>query len=235
MKPIKNCILLVFLLVSFNSCDDRKDAFGLYGDTEEYKEVFSTFTLTKTSCPEVFSQSLANSFLYSDTTKTGYTVTYKYSIDKDSLCTYNLIYDTDFAEFSISSASNTITYKGIKDGNAPVKIIISDMIGRQKEVLLNMTNKANQKPLPILDITHENLPNEKYRINFDASRSYDMDGYLGGKIERYEFTFEDQETIISYTSYYSVDVSYKGKYKVQIKVVDNDNSISAISKDYLIN
>ncbi|MGD9130749.1 MAG: PKD domain-containing protein [Candidatus Bathyarchaeota archaeon] len=146
-------------------------------------------------------------------------------IDFDASASYDpdghiSIYSWDFGDGNTDSEV-TVSHSYVDDGEYTVVLRVIDNYGAFGFKTDSIIVK-NRPPVAVLDTSSAILDKEEV-VTFNASRSYDPDGY----IVDYSWDFGDGKTATGVTASHSYPAS--GAYTVTLTVTDNDGATDSIS------
>lgn len=217
MKHQKTISLLSLLVIlCLNACDNREDAW-------KAKDIFSTFTLKKANNKTLYHNTDQSAYL--DTIKVGFESKYIFQLERNNECTFELGFNKAIETFSLDKTTSTLTYKGLVAGSSTVYFKIIDPWNQEKTVPFNIISKSNLLPVATATISHKAVING-YLITIDASKSYDKDAAIGGKVISYKFEIVNQQLKTMSESVYADILTNTGTYSIYVTVMDNDNEWS---------
>ncbi|HEC76291.1 MAG TPA: PKD domain-containing protein, partial [Thermoplasmatales archaeon] len=131
---------------------------------------------------------------------------------------YILNYTWDFGDGNFTYGLNTTLYKYADNGNYTVKLIVRDDDDATSEmkVFINVSNVAPTA----LFVSKPTKPRQKEKVVFDATSSYDPDGY----IVNYSWDFDSNGVIDAYGIKAEYRYEKKGDYLATLTVTDNDGA-----------
>ena len=146
-------------------------------------------------------------------------------IDFDASASYDpdghiLIYSWNFGDGNTDSGV-TVSHSYVDDGEYTVALKVVDNDGALGFKTASIIVK-NRPPVAVLDTSSAILDKEEI-VTFDASRSYDPDGY----IVSYSWDFGDGNTAAGVTASHSYPAS--GTYSVTLTVTDDDGATDSIT------
>ena len=221
MKYPSIALSILVYLILVTSCNNRKDVWNPVN-------VLSGFTLRKVSPSDSIVYKSANQFSYYDTLKVNFAATYRLTMPRISDCKFNITYDHAKSNCSLNQTTHELTYTGLTAVMDSIKIDITDPWLQHKYVFLNINNKANLTGVAIATISQKFVTGG-YEITIDASKSYDSDANLGGKIINYEYTIGSFPAVKITKPIYidTIPQSQFGNTPIQVSVQDNDNALNS--------
>jgi len=209
---------LLITLLSFDSCDNRKDYFEGFNSAPSLK-IFRNSS-------QVQGQSL------SDSLKIGvpYALDYLLS-DEESLAVRTACLNS---KISSSVVDGKVLVSGIAEGLSQLKISAVDSYGKSAEFDLELTVFRNLVPDVRFTVVNIGI-SSPYEVEVDASTCFDKDSRFGGHIVLYEYTlgnFAQPPTPLNKIRYI---FGSSGDKKISVRVKDDSGDWSdKISKNIVL-
>ncbi len=204
-------------LLSFNSCDNRKDYFEGYNNAPSLRIFRNSSQIQGES--------------YSDSLKIGVPYALDYLLSDEEALTLSTVCLN--SKISSSVVDGKVFVNGSSDGLTQLKISAKDSYGKSAEFDLELTVFRNLPPVASLsaDIIAVSSP---YEVEVNASKSFDRDAKWGGRIIKYKYSFtgyDMPETTLSTIRYI---FGSAGQKKIEVKVLDNNGDWSSVAFKYIV-